>query len=142
MFNTANFNNTGINGLGHLFDGSTYITVDNESDYDFDKEASFGITSYFKGLGGDSWQFYGHHSGTNSSTPAGINFVNKGGVAPVGNNLEFGMSTQVVGNMGTAVLWKVFDATEIDGETFEIRWNGIANVLVAQKKDVVLKCLK
>ena len=45
----VNFNNTGINGLGHLFDGSTYITVDNEEDYDHDNNVSLGITTYYRG---------------------------------------------------------------------------------------------
>ncbi len=46
---TVNFNNTGQVGLGHLFDGSTYITVDNESDYDHSNNVSFGITTYYRG---------------------------------------------------------------------------------------------
>jgi len=45
---TANFDNLGINGLGHLFDGSTYITV-SDSDYDQDNNVSTGITTYYRG---------------------------------------------------------------------------------------------
>jgi hypothetical protein len=45
----VNFNNTGISGLGHLFDGSTYITVGDEEDYDQDFNVSTGITTYYRG---------------------------------------------------------------------------------------------
>ena len=39
---------SGVNGLGHDFDGSTYITVSDE-DYDYPNTQSFGITTQYKG---------------------------------------------------------------------------------------------
>lgn len=46
---TANFTATGISGLGHTFDGSTYITVSDEEDYDRNINTPIGITTYYSG---------------------------------------------------------------------------------------------
>lgn len=50
VFGTPNFNGTGHIGKGFIFD-STRLEVDSaqESDYDFDRLTSFGITSYYRG---------------------------------------------------------------------------------------------
>jgi len=126
----ANFDNAGKFGLGHTFDGTTYITVDNESDYDHDTE-SFGITTYYKGLLGASaipssptWQYMAHDfisSSEPNSEPNAITYTQEA------TNMRVNMNDQTGNRAGQSNFWKVFNATEIDGLTFQIEWQGVTN---------------
>jgi len=68
ILGNVNFNGTGHVGLGFIFDGLTRLEVDSseESDYDFENDQAFGITSYYQDLtsGGTQTNSFAFGSGS------------------------------------------------------------------------------
>jgi len=118
VFGVVNFNGTGHVGKGMIFDG-TRLEVDpsQESDYDFDRLTSFGITSYFKGQPplvpafDDEWELreqqmigLGSVAGSFTNTPP--------------------LSVDLITSRAIIHAFKVFEKSDIIGKTLNVTWAG------------------
>ncbi len=119
---TVNFNNTGVSGLGHTFDGSTYITVGGEEDYDHERNQAFAMSTQYRASEGgllvldDDW-FATNHIYANPNDQL-FSFI----VATDGLRVDsIGSATL---SRGEVFVFKVFNATDIDGKQFFIDYFG------------------
>lgn len=123
IFGTPNFNGTGHIGKGFLFNGLTRIEVDSsqESDYDFENDQAFGITSYYSGVVGsspspfdDEWQLREQQQ---ISTPDTVSAS-----FTITPPLEIDMTP--ANTRGLAHVFKVFNKADIINKNLSVTWAG------------------